>query len=91
MAPKGWTNPAEYTFLDTRIAVYLEAKKKKQLFDFFRKTYTDWFKAFPETDRLFPKGHILSAEEEKKLGAAVEMRHAVSSFLSLFIGLCNGC
>ena len=83
MAPRRWTTPEQFNFLQDNLSAYLDAQKQKTLSVFFTRLYPEWFVKFPERNEAFNPDQVLSAEDEQKLGEAVENRRTVSLRISM--------
>jgi hypothetical protein len=77
MAPKRWTNAEQLAFLESQIQPFLAAQEKKQTSAFLNDLEREYLAKFSEKALLFPLEHELSADDNERLGKAVEKRKMV--------------
>ncbi|KAG1884886.1 hypothetical protein F4604DRAFT_1952018 [Suillus subluteus] len=73
-----WTTPEQKAFLEQYYSPFLKAQLQATVSQFWIPLYAEWFKKWPEVDKIF-KGQTvpvtLSEEQNIALGKAVNARH----------------
>ncbi|EDR04012.1 uncharacterized protein LACBIDRAFT_330940 [Laccaria bicolor S238N-H82] len=82
--PKSTLTEEEKAWLTSHLPAFREAQKKSETARFYIHVIEQWFKKFPERDRLFPSvfsdSPLLTDVQQAELQAAIKSRRAVKNW-----------